>query len=75
MMAQGHGSLYLYGLLYPHVFCTHLGVLEGAPGSWHCIALALAIVAIWGVNQYVENISLLLSLSFSHLPFFFKDFF
>ena len=43
--------------------CTYLGDLEEAPGSWLQIGAALAIVAIWGVNQQVEDQPLCLYLS------------
>ena len=42
--------------------CTDVGDLEEAPGSWLRIDAALAIVAIWGVNQRMED-SLCLYLS------------
>ena len=46
--------------------CTHVGELEEAPDSWLRIGAAPAIVANWGVNHYMEDLSLslpLLSLS------------
>ena len=35
--------------------CTHGGNLEESPGSMDSIDLAQAIVAIWGVNQVVDD--------------------
>ena len=42
--------------------CTHVGVLE-VLGFWFQSSLALAFVAIWEVNQQIEDPSLFLSLS------------
>ena len=36
----------------------HVGDLEEAPGSWLRIGAAPAIVAIWGVNQQMEDFCL-----------------
>nr|XP_051706129.1 uncharacterized protein LOC127492053 isoform X2 [Oryctolagus cuniculus] len=48
--------------------CTHVGDPEEAPGSWLRIGTALAIVAIWGVNHQMEDLSFSLCLSVI-LPF------
>uniref|UniRef100_G1T2N0 PWWP domain-containing protein n=1 Tax=Oryctolagus cuniculus TaxID=9986 RepID=G1T2N0_RABIT len=48
--------------------CTHVGDPEEAPGSWLWITPALALDAIWGVNQWMEDF---LSLSFSLSLFLF----
>ena len=45
--------------------CTHMGDLEEALGSWLWIGSAPAIATIWGVNQWMEDLSLSLSLSLS----------
>lgn len=36
-----------------------------APGSWLQITPALAVVALWELNQWMEDLSLALSLPFS----------
>nr|XP_051688494.1 acyl-protein thioesterase 1 isoform X5 [Oryctolagus cuniculus] len=41
--------------------CTHVGDLEEAPGSWFQIGSALEVVALLGVNQRMEDLSLCLS--------------
>ncbi|XP_051688083.1 protein archease isoform X2 [Oryctolagus cuniculus] len=38
--------------------CTHVGDLEEAPGSWLRIDTALAVAVNWGVNQWMEYLSL-----------------
>ena len=43
--------------------CTRMGDQEEAPGSWLWIGAALAVVAIWGVNQRKEDLSVSLSLT------------
>ena len=43
--------------------CTSMGGQEEAPGSWLRIGAAPAVVAIWGVNQWKEDLSLCLSLT------------
>ena len=45
--------------------CTRMGDQEEAPGSWLQISITLAVVAIWGVNQWKEDLYLCLSLSLS----------
>lgn len=64
-----------------HAFgsCIHVGDLAGIPGSWLWPVLALVILTIWELNQWVEDIFLSVSLPFSlvTLPFkqtkFFRD--
>nr|XP_051704465.1 secernin-3 isoform X3 [Oryctolagus cuniculus] len=38
--------------------CTHVGDLEEARGSWLLIGTALAVEAIWQVNQQIEDLFL-----------------
>ena len=42
--------------------CTHIGDWEEAPGYWLQIGAVPAIVANWGVNHWMEDLSLSLSL-------------
>ena len=49
------------------------GDLEKAPGSWLQICAAPAIAAIWGVNQWMEDLSLSLSLSLSRILYIRKN--
>ena len=46
-----------------------VGGPEEAPGSWFPISTALAIVANWGVNQWMEDLSVSVSLSLLLLLF------
>ena len=51
---------------------THMGSLEETPVSWLQIGPAQAIVAIWGVNQWMEDLFFCLCVSRSlslTLPF------
>lgn len=34
--------------------CSHMGALDGAPASWFQPSLALVMVAVWGVNRWME---------------------
>lgn len=61
----------MFGLLHPHgcptrraawVSCTHRGDPQGGPGSGLQPGPASAAVAIWGVNQSMENLLLFLCL-------------
>lgn len=42
---------------------TYMGNLEEAYGSWLWIGSSLTIVAIWGTNQQMEDLSLKICLS------------
>lgn len=43
---------------------THMGNLDEAPGSWLQLGPSLAILAVWGVDQRMKELSL--SLYFSN---------
>ena len=43
--------------------CNRVEDPEEAPGSWLWMGTAPAYVAIWGVNQWMEDLSLCLYLS------------
>lgn len=38
-----------------------MGDLEDSPGTWLQTGLALVLVAIWGLNQQLEGLSLIVS--------------
>ena len=44
--------------LKPLGLCTHVRDPEEAAGYWFRIGPAQAIMAIWGVNQWMENLSI-----------------
>nr|XP_051687805.1 uncharacterized protein LOC127482743 isoform X1 [Oryctolagus cuniculus] len=46
---------------------THLGDLDGAPGSWFQPVPGLAVVATWGVNHGIKGPSLCLSNQFINI--------
>lgn len=42
---------------------------DEAPDSWLCLGPAFSFRAIWGLNQWMEDLSLPLSLSLCHSAF------
>lgn len=47
------------------VLATHKGDLDGITGSWHQPGLPPAVAGIWGINEWMKD----LSLSLCHFAF------